>query len=336
MNRDRLSLSYLAWFFFSVLAFSATFLLLSAFFEPIAGDLTRVGRWSERDFGWNHPQPFIPLRANGPSLTDPDVLVLGDSYSASNVWQSYLAESRNLKILSFSYPNIGCIDNWLRWVANRPYPTISTVVIETAERNLVPLFRKISACADRAPIPFEIAAGNIYPTRFRSSLTQDVTYLFLTAINTLRLALDHGRIASAGVINVPLTNDRLFSNHQAHRLLYYVEDEDKRNWTKEHITTAVENLLRIQKDFAKNGLRLIVIVVPDKSSAYRQYLSLEEERVGYPDVFQQLDDAGVNSVNLFKFFQQAIQDTVDLYNPNDTHLSAQGSRMMAAKVAALF
>jgi lysophospholipase L1-like esterase len=33
------------------------------------------------------------------------------------------------------------------------------------------------------------------------------------------------------------------------------------------------------------------------------------------------------------FFQQAVGKTVDLYLPNDTHLSTQGYKLMASKVA---
>ena len=52
--------------------------LLAWWLGPIAGDLVRLGPWSERDFGWTAPQPRLAVQANGRSQTDPAVLVLGE------------------------------------------------------------------------------------------------------------------------------------------------------------------------------------------------------------------------------------------------------------------
>ncbi|MGZ3159791.1 MAG: hypothetical protein ACXU7H_11950, partial [Burkholderiaceae bacterium] len=56
---------------------------LSLFFEPflpLVGDLTRVGNYAEKDFGWHTPKPILQIEENGPQIADPDVLVLGDSF----------------------------------------------------------------------------------------------------------------------------------------------------------------------------------------------------------------------------------------------------------------
>jgi lysophospholipase L1-like esterase len=140
-------------------------------------------------------------------------------------------------------------------------------------------------------------------------------------------------MVSGEVINVPLSTGKLFSNRKADRLLYFAEDELKTSWSEKEQAAAVGNLKRIQEDLAKKGLRLVVLVVPDKSSAYRPYLANEAGKVGYPDVSEQLKTAGVNNVNLLSYFQHAAGATVDLYLPNDTHLSTQGYKLMASKVA---
>jgi hypothetical protein len=334
MKSDRISISYLVWFIFPVLTFFVIAVPLSIFFEPISGDLTRIGHWSERDFGWNKPQPAVSVHANGTSISNPQVLVLGDSFSHPNIWQSYLAESRHLEILSFQYQDVGCVDNWLKWVAGNHYSNVNTVIIQVVERSFVPLFRHLNTCTSRVPKSFEIAEKNIIPTHPQKALMLDAGYLIPTAANTLRTAWSDGRIVSGDVSNVPLATGKLFSNRKSNRLLYYTEDESKLGWSKKDITAAVVNLKRIQDDLAKKGLHLVVVVVPDKSSAYRQYMVNEASRDGYPDVFEQLKDAGVNNVNLLSFFQHAMRETVDLYLPNETHLSTQGYKLMASKVAA--
>jgi len=333
MKSDRRSISYLIWFAFPVLAFFVSAAPLSIFFEPISGDLTRIGHWSERDFGGNKPQPAVSVRVNGTAITNPQVLVLGDSFSHPNIWQSYLAESRHLEILSFQYQDVGCLDNWLHWLAERHYPNMRTVVIQTVERGFVQLFRNLNACPRRIPKSFEITEKNIIAMHPLAGLTLDAGYLFPTAANMLRMTWSDRRATSGGVINAPLTTSRLFSNRKSNRLLYYAEDDSKLGWSKKDITAAVVTLKQIQDDLAKKGVRMVLVVVPDKSSVYRQYVT---DKIGgdeYPNVFERLKDAGVSNVNLLDFFQQAVEGVVDLYLPNDTHLSPQGYKLMATKIA---
>ena len=96
------------------------------------------------------------------------------------------------------------------------------------------------------------------------------------------------RVVSGDAVNVQLSTDKLFSNRKANRLLYYAEDELKMNWSEKDKAAAVENLKYIQDDLAKKGMRLVVIVVPDKSSAYRKYFVREASMDGYPNIFDQL------------------------------------------------
>ncbi len=333
MKTDRSSLVYLKWFALPAIIFFAIAIPLNLFFEPLSGDLTRIGHWSERDFGWNTPQPAVDVRANGSASRNPDVLVLGDSFSHPNIWQSYLAESRHLEILSFQYQDVGCVDNWLRWVNEQHYSNLRTVVIETVERGFVPLFRNLNQCASRVPKSFEVTEKKVTPTRPQKGLMFDAGYLIPTAANTLRAQWSNRSIVSGEVINVPLVSDKLFSNRKANRLLYYAEDDLKLSWSEKDRIDAVGNLKRIQDDLAKKGLSLVIIVVPDKSTAYRPYLTNEASKLGYPDIFEQLKTAKVNNVNLLDFFQKGAGETVDLYLPNDTHLSMQGYKMMASKLA---
>lgn len=333
MKTDPRSLSYLKWFAFPVLVFFVVAIPLNLYFEPISGDLTRIGHWAERDYGWNLPQPSVAVHANGSAVQNPQILVLGDSFSHPNIWQSYLAESRNLEILSFQYQDVGCVDNWLRWIKEKQYPNVHEVVIETVERSFVPLFRIHNTCGNSIPKLVEIPARMEKPTRPQKGMTLDAGYLLPATGNSLRAAMSNGRIVSGEVVNVPLVTDKLFSNRRSNRLLYYSDDDLKMAWSEKDMTVAVQNLKRIQDNLALAGLHLVVIVVPDKSTTYRKYMVDEARKVQFLDIYGQLKMAGVNNVNLLDSFQKAVEETVDLYLPNDTHLSTQGYRLMATKVA---
>jgi hypothetical protein len=331
---DRTSLTYLKWFFSTVISFFVIAVLLSVILQPPDGALTRIGYWSERDFGWSKQQPTVTVRANGKLLSNPQVLVLGDSFSVKNIWQSYLAESRNLEILSFHFRDVGCVDNWLRWAVEKHHPEVHTVIIEVVEQSFVPLFRNLDSCSQSlVPKSLEITGYNLEQKLLNSGLTLDVSYLLPTAVNTLQMGLTNGRISSGEVVNVQLSNSGLFSNRKSNRLLYIASDDTKMTWSKNEVADMVQKLKYIQNELAKNGLRFILIVVPDKSSVYRNYMSIEVKKYEYPDVFKKLSSAGVNNVNLLDFFQEAVGDTVDLYLPNDNHLGMQGYKLMASKIA---
>jgi len=332
MKTDSASLPYLKWFALPVLVFLAAAIPLNLYFQPLSGDLSRIGHWAERDYGWNQAQPVVSVRANGSAVETPQVVVLGDSFSHPNAWQSYLADSRHLEILSYQYRDVGCVDNWVRWLKERHLSSVHTVVIETVERSFMALFRNRNTCAKREPQWHESAATMLKPSRQQHGLTFDAAYLVPTLFNSVRAALQPGRIVSGGVVNVPLTTDRLFSNRRANRLLYYSEDDLKMEWTEEDMAAAMQNLRHIQEELAASGLRFILVVVPDKSTIYRPYMA-DEAGKAYPDVFTRLKAAKVNSVDLSEHFRKEAGNTIDLYLPNDTHLSTQGYRLMATRVA---
>jgi hypothetical protein len=334
MNNNRVAVSYIRWFTLPVAIFLLSAVPLSLYFGAITGDLTRIGNWSERDFGWNKPQADVFIHSNGLSVTNPEVLILGDSYSHPNIWQSYLEQGRQLQTLSYQYQDVGCIDNWVDWALEKHHPDVHTVVIQIAERSFVPQFRMVSSCPRRKPDPVKIPQGDHNANREDFDITLDGSYLLPAIANSIRIAGGSSeRIVSGEVISVPLSTSRLFSNLKSDRMLYYADDELKANWSAEDVRAAATNLKSIQDAISEEDLRFILIVIPDKSSVYRDFFADQDDYLEYPDVHQSLRDAGVNAVDLLTFFQQQAAGTVDLYLPNDTHLSAQGFELLASKIA---
>lgn len=330
MKSDRSFGAYVAWFSGTALALFFTAVGLSLFFGPLSGDLTRIGKWAERDFAPGRPQALPPVRGNGPQLTSQQVLVLGDSFSHPNVWQSYLVEAGKLETLSFQFRDVGCIDNWVNWVNAKAEGGSRTVVIQVAERSFVSVFKNIKPCVFSVPVASE-TPGKTSPGKLMSGITLDVVYLFQTAANSLRLRWQSGRANSGGVANVPLSTASLFSNARANRLLYYAEDDNKKSWTRQDIDTAIVNLRKIRGQLKASNL--LFVVVPDKSTVYRPYMLDEADKAGHPDIFAAMKSSGIESVDLLTLFRQNVTGTVDLYLPNDTHLGPSGYRLMGGLVA---
>jgi hypothetical protein len=330
MKSNHNFVAYVAWFSGTALMLLLAAVGLSLFFKPMSGDLTRIGKWSERDFGPTLLQEAPVIRANASVLTHQQILVLGDSFSHPNIWQSYLFETSKLDTLSFEFKDVGCIDNWLNWITVQAASDVQTVIIEVAERSFVPVFRSDRRCVSSIPVA-SVTADKTRSTSLMWGITLDAMYLVQTAANTLRMCWQSGRTDSGETVNVPLSNANLFSNIRANRLLYYAEDDSKKSWTQQDIAAAVENLKKIQNRLGK--LRLVIVVVPDKSTVYRSYIIGAATTAEYPDIFSSIAAAGVVSVDLRSLFQKNVASTIDLYLPNDTHLSPSGYLMMASAIA---
>ena len=158
------------------LASSAAFvgLLFASFalyYGSVQGDLTRIGGWSERDFAPVAAQPAIAQAPRAPSAGAADVLVLGDSFSQPNEWQSALFADARLSAHTTHFDAIGCLDNWVRWALAQP--ARQAIVVQTVEREFVKRFRDRVTCRPNRttnfiPLPFLPASlpTNVMPLSF--------------------------------------------------------------------------------------------------------------------------------------------------------------------------
>src|SRR3954453_22419726 len=74
-------------------------------FEPLTGDLTRIGWFSENEFGWRgEQQRFAPPLAPAATLDGSyDIVAVGDSFTAEEynpgiTWPHFLARDTGLRI----------------------------------------------------------------------------------------------------------------------------------------------------------------------------------------------------------------------------------------------
>lgn len=301
---------------------------------PVTGDLTRLGGWGERDYAWRAPQPRLEVAGNTVGPRAADVLVLGDSFSMGNVWQSEFQRQSGLTTLSFGYEGAGCPDAFVRSVLAPRHAGARFVVIETIEREFVDRFERAVPCAQDSPPPFDAPAGRTADVPQGGVLAIDWRYLSRTAANAMAMARDPGRaFEGREVVNVPLRESGLFSNRASDRLLYYRGDDGKRGWSAPRIEAALRNLAALDARLSAAGKRLLVVVIPDKSTVYRAFVAGPREVPEAPDVARLLAARGVAAVDLRAPLRAAAATTVDLYLPNDTHLSARGFALLGREVA---
>jgi len=312
-------------------------------FEPLTGDLTRIGWRSENDFGWTKPKEhFEPLAAALGSLDQHyDLVAIGDSFTGESpwhpgtTWPHYLAHDTGLKVAIFDSDDdlLGQLLASDRFQTDPP----AVVIYEIVERNFVPDHR--SAAGDACPTPPDPkvaltpgppTAPPVPVTRLTARPWTDwpVSYAaaYLTQ-NLKRWVVGH---ESTNSVELDLTRGGLFSSRADRELLVYGEDFNKLGWTEADWRGAACNLLRLQAWVEANGRTLfLAMVAPDKLTTYGPYLAAEKFRgISRLDVL-----AEYPALNLVRFdhgFDPAAH--VDLYLPNDTHWSTVGHRLAAKLV----
>ena len=313
-------------------------------FEPLTGDLTRIGWRSENDFGWTRPEVhFEPLAAAVGTLdAHYDVVAIGDSFTGESpwhpgtTWPHFLAHDTGLKVAIFDSDD----DMVGRLLASERFRTDppAVVVYEIIERNLVPNHRSRpdEACpraiADPTvsltpgpptapPVPFSRPtdrAWDDWPAAYAAAyVTQNLRRWVMGRETTNSVELD-------------LTRGGLFSSRADRALLVYGEDFNKLGWTEADWRSAACNLLRLQARVEANGKTLfLAMVAPDKLTTYGPFLAAEQfRRISRLDLL-----AEYPALNLVRF-DQGFDPTeqIDLYQPNDTHWSTMGHRLAARRV----
>jgi hypothetical protein len=98
---------YLALVLCLVLSGLSALVGLSFYVQPLEGDLTRMGGYAERDFGYNMPRQTLAGGTVLPNTYDRyyDVVVIGDSFSKSGLWQSYLRQKTGYSFTTLHWDN---------------------------------------------------------------------------------------------------------------------------------------------------------------------------------------------------------------------------------------
>lgn len=306
-------------------------LLFGLWVEPLHGDLTRTGKWSEREYGANADSPAVEIKASN-AQTEANAWVLGDSFSDRHIWQSLMSEQTKHQFKTFNYGN--CIEQFIDDAINNTATDL--VMIESIERDFIDRFSKAQTCQKVKSTSLTIKADVADFKRPDWPLTMNIMYLVKTAFNTLRSAYQPNAIFSHNrVINTPIdASCAKFSHQRQNRFLYYADDENKRHWTAEQKLAAAQVVLNIQKRVEAKGKQFLFMLVPDKSTVYQACLPklpLSDEAF---EVHAVLKQVGVNTLDLHILLKGESNQTIDVYEPNNTHWSLAGYRLVANHLVA--
>ena len=322
--------AFLRWVAVTFVAIAALNIGLSLRFGPIRGDLARVGGFAERDYRPGVPQADARIAPNTVSLADADVIVLGDSFSNKLLWQGELEALTGQRTLTFQYGQVGCISNFLRWLHGMKLKPGAQVLIESSERSFVARFDKMARCPQSTPVPVHRHLETGDRPWLDPDLSLDIVYQGRVLLNSIRLGKQD--VYRAGeTVNVALRRDDRFTDRRADRLLYHVDDEGKNDWTPGQVANALAGLAAEKAAFAASGQKLSMLVMPDKSSVYRD--EIVAPRIRFSDATRQLHEAGLFGMDTMACFRTLAAAVPDFYLPDDTHLGPNGFRRLAASLA---
>jgi hypothetical protein len=304
---------------------------MSVRFGAIVGDLTRVGGFAERDYAPRVAQPAPTIAPNTVPLAEADLVILGDSFSNRLQWQGELEALTGKKTLTYQYGQVGCISNWLQWLQGQRLKPGAEVVIETAERSFVPRFSELVRCPALQPVPVHRHLAEASDTHWwDNGFSLDIVNQGRILVNTLRTG-NQPAYRSGEVVNVALRNSQRFTNRRGDRLLYHVDDENKNDWSGEQVSRAVANLQAVQARFGAAGVGFRMLVMPDKSTVYRD--DIAEPRIRPSTITRDVHAAGLLPIDMTACLRSLVLQVPDFYLPDDTHTGVAGFRLVASSLA---
>ncbi len=328
---------YLAYFAITGLLPVILLICAGAFIQPLSGDLTRLGHLSERDFGWNQAQPSLSVDLNRDG-GQPDVLILGDSFSEKNVWQTVARQSSGLHFLTYQWQGLddpACLKTWIQAVHER-HPQTRVLLIETVERQFIGRFSAAQkSCPGALPEPVRIKRDHTLDRRplfAVDTMLPDLKY----AVQALRTTWQPfpKPMRSGATVIAPLMTGHLFSNRKSSTLLYYRDDDLKQHWSEADMARSINTLKDIQEFAQALGMTVSTMVVPDKSSVYGPFMKQPQFKHPPPNVWQALAQQDIRHVDLEKPLSRQAPLTQDLYLPDDTHMSTEGYVLIGQSLAA--
>ena len=323
---------------------------IGLYLQPLYGDLTRIGSYAEKDFGWNKPQLEFrkPLFDLGRYDQYRDVVVLGDSFSTTwpnHQWQNHLVMTTGWSVTTLDFSKIK-IEQVLGNSVFRVSPP-KYLILEWVERSVPRRIKKYAhPCTASISTARKQAASNgpngikvFWPEENKGvalyvkrkfdwrdiKLKWVLRYLWH---NTLRITMG---AAHTDTLNINLSRQAPFSSIKRQSLLVYKTDLSKvtewRQTSLEEMGCGIENL---RKQVEANGYtKFILMVAPDKLTAYRDFVRDNELRgiselsplsELHPGLMPRLDLALIAAIR---------QGEQDIYLPDDTHWGSSGHQIAA-------
>lgn len=292
-------------------------LLLVTLFTPVPyGDLSRIGRVSEHEFGWRKPPPPLPVEyMKAVPMDQADILVIGDSFSMTFTWQSALVKA-GYRVTTIYWGQLPYIcKNFSQWVERNGFRG-KLIVIESIERLLAERLDGSGTCNAMSEKPLTIkkepfAQALTEVPGFELNTGAKLTAGLSTYRNTQRaIASPDIQFGERVRVRTVPNGCAYFSSRLCDKALFFPDD----NTAAELSERTVRQMEAINQ--AHPSLPILWMVLPDKTTTYIEQnhsasfvAALNKTKLG-PDLFTAAREA-----------RTAVRD---LFFPNDTHLSMHG------------
>lgn len=314
--------------FFILFLIITPLIWVSLFFTSYHGDLTRIGKWLEADFGWQMEQSNIPSELlESSEINQADILVIGDSFSESLNWQSILTYS-NHKVTTLTWSQIGgiCED----FPSKLKYSGFKgkKIIIQSVERTTDRQLKSSIDCKFSKSIPKNTSRASIpTPTTIDLNLKFNIKGQFIAGLETIfhtmaikaspRYALIHNYGSKGTQIHQIKNGCDYFSNELCKFGLFFHEDYEQPNLGPKTLQK-IENIHK-----RLNAYKVSWIIVPNKSSIYQREVSEQ--------FWVNLSNNGLGP-NLYNIMHRNKSKIRDMYYPNDTHLSTAGYLFLGREI----
>lgn len=317
---------------------------LGLWLEPLAGDLTRIGGFSERDFGWRTPQIGFkhPLPADEGAYSYRDIWVLGDSFATAwpkLQWQNHLRKKTGRSIGTQNINRIS-IDQLLVDPDFKAHPP-KVLILESAERYLT---LRLKETQDRSPPRANRARKTVQDPSiagthedndpedlFRSQALSDIQIPFAGRYLLRSFQREVLGQSPGNALRLKLSRNDLFSNRRAGELLVFREDFQKEPlWRAIGVQGIKARLEHLRARVEANGItHLVVLVAPDKLTAYRDLLD-ETHIHPYSELSALIAKVPTLMPDTVGAMEKGVQEGIqDLYLPDDTHWGSSGQEKIA-------
>lgn len=337
--------SYTLWVL--ALAFVPGLLLFiyGIYLQPLYGDLTRIGLFSEREFGWQGTQQTFKEAAyiEDQYKRQADVVVLGDSFSRAwprQQWQNHLIAQTGWSVVTLDINKV-TVDQILANPVFQASPP-KVLIVESVERYFADRIGKMPACVPANTVSATrvtpaLATEPLHPRELPSSPMQrpqqwnDVKLEFVWKYVRNQWRQLRGDEPRTDVRKLALQRSGLFTSANQRDILIYKEDFDTRSkWS----TLALNEIsCRVQQLRSKverhSRTRFVLMVAPDKLTAYGP--ELQNTQWAHASKLPALAALSPQTMpRLDLALSQAIaRGQQDVYLPDDTHWGSEGHRLAA-------
>jgi len=319
---------------FSITVFAAVlgYAAIGFYFLPLAtfqGELTRMSLLPESLFGWTKPQPQLDIQwMQQASMQDADVLVIGDSFSDSRIWQTALTQ-RQMKVRTLSWNSMqGICGDFSDWAKAQGFKG-NYVIAEIIERNLIDTLQRSAECMQTQYHPHaSVDAPRPPPTVSFDTTQGDYSGKLSTGIKTRLNQMEYEKLSRSsdfGLWELPnnvkvarvVKGCDYFSHVRCNDSLFLAEDK------AEEVNMKVFELIETHESRLQN-FKATWVVVPNKTTTY-----LHPQKVFWKEAAKRLQMPNLLQVN-----QNALKaKTVDLYPANNTHYSTTGYLLMGEEIS---